>query len=647
MKTFITTMKKTNLRYKRFVTFYLIAALIIAFANIFVNRFTGDLSEAVVYGDMSVIFRFVVLISLITLVRVVCAALSTLYMAKFSAQAGYNLRAHFVNHFLRAPFSKVEDAGTGESLSVFTNDVPTTTRFITSTTLDFFAAVLSFLSAFVFLLSISLFYTFIAFISAVVIMGIVALISTPLQKRSTQMSEKQADFTAMVNDSLQNLSTVVAYNLEAVLETRYMSLYEKFLMSLKKFAIALTVSLMGMLLAVFGPLIVIFTVLGLAAIAGTMPLTDFVAFSLTIMIVVGGVTQVGQGIGRIMESAGRAKRFNKFTEAALEDESETVSAPLIQSPSITLNRVSFSYKQEVEAEKPKKKGGLKISFGANPQDEESLPKLEEQATHDVLDNIHPHAETEANASTEDAEKSRADNVTVVDGFKKTVALDDVSLHIAAGSKVAIVGGSGSGKSTLLKLLLGLYEPDAGEILIGDVDVKTLGKSALRNIFAYVPQDSFLFPDSIGFNISIEKDLANTKMMDAAKDAGIHEFITQLPNGYGGVLTEDSANISGGQKQRIALARAFYKDAPVILFDEATASLDPTTEAGILTTLENVNSSKTMIMIAHRMAAIDACDHIIVMDAGKIVSTGTHDDLLVSCPVYQKLYAISDEGSAAA
>lgn len=199
-------------------------------------------------------------------------------------------------------------------------------------------------------------------------------------------------------------------------------------------------------------------------------------------------------------------------------------------------------------------------------------------------------------------------------------LDDINFDIAPGSKVAIVGGSGSGKSTIIKLMLGLYQPASGQISINGRDTTQLAKGSLRDIFSYVPQDSFLFPESIGKNITLEDEITNMPQLEkACTDADILGFINTLPGRFDSVLTESAENISGGQRQRIAMARAFYKNAPVILFDEATSSLDPATEATILERLAAVAKDKTVIIVAHRESAITACDTIITLDGGKIKS----------------------------
>jgi len=214
-----------------------------------------------------------------------------------------------------------------------------------------------------------------------------------------------------------------------------------------------------------------------------------------------------------------------------------------------------------------------------------------------------------------------ENVTFAYSEDTPDVLHDVSFEIPQGAKVAIVGGSGSGKSTVLKLLLGLYEQKNGKISVLGNDTAKIGKYALRDSIAYVPQDSFLFPVSICENITGKSVITQQErdyLEKVCRDAGIIDFISSLPDGFDSILSESSENISGGQRQRIAMARAFYKDAPVILFDEATSALDPITEGEILKSLKDATKDKTLIMVAHRASARAFCDTVITMEGGRIV-----------------------------
>ena len=548
----------------------IVAALVAAILTLYIYRMTGDLTEAASIGDMDVLLHLLLFLTVATIIKGITTALRHLYMERFSASAGYNLRKTFINHYLHAPFSKVEEAGTGESLSIYQNDIPATERLAAQQIIEIADNFLTFVAGFVFLLFISPFYTGVSLAGAAGVMVLVILISLPIQKLMKIVSEKEAAFNGVVNDSLQNISTIAAYSLHSVLEKRYLTAFGEYVKATKRAIAAIILMIVVSFMAMFGPLVVIFTILGLAVINGHMYLTEFVAFSLAIAFSAGAIIMVAQGVTQLRESAGRAQRFIEATSH--EHELQTTS-PASGNPSGTgllFKDVTFSYKDDLPA-----------------------------------------------------------------------ALDGASFEIEPGSKVALVGGSGSGKSTVLKLLLGLYEPKSGEILCGGQNIASIGKNDLRELFSYVPQDSFLFPESIGKNIALEDKPSDTNRLNkACTDAGILEFINSLPNKFDEELTESSENISGGQRQRIAMARAFYKNAGIILFDEATSSLDPQTETEVLGNLLGAAAGKTVLMVAHRAMSITACDKIIVMDNGKICQVGTHDELIKTSPVYQGLYGKS-------
>ena len=219
-------------------------------------------------------------------------------------------------------------------------------------------------------------------------------------------------------------------------------------------------------------------------------------------------------------------------------------------------------------------------------------------------------------------------------------LQDINLTIPAGSKVAVVGTSGCGKSTLIKLMLSLFEQDQGIIRVFGADTRSMPRRQLRDLIAYVPQDSFLFPESIRENLTcVRRDGQDDdrSLIKACRDAGILSFIEGLPNGFDTVLTEAADNVSGGQRQRLAIARALYKDAPILLLDEATAGLDSVTEKALLETFLAATEGRTAVVVAHRLSAITACHRIVVMDKGRIVEDGTYQELMARDSVFADLY----------
>ena len=221
-----------------------------------------------------------------------------------------------------------------------------------------------------------------------------------------------------------------------------------------------------------------------------------------------------------------------------------------------------------------------------------------------------------------------------------VALDDINLEIKSGRLVALVGASGSGKTTLTNLLLRFYDPQRGAIRIGGVDLREVSTSDLRSQIAVVTQENILFDDTIRRNIELGRPGAtNDEILAAAKHAYAEDFIMQRPEGFDAVIGEKGVMLSGGQRQRIAIARAVLRNAPMLVLDEATSALDTESERAVQAALDELMKGRTTICIAHRLSTILHADLIVVLDHGRIVETGRHEELVRRGGVYQKLYEL--------
>jgi ABC-type multidrug transport system fused ATPase/permease subunit len=218
-------------------------------------------------------------------------------------------------------------------------------------------------------------------------------------------------------------------------------------------------------------------------------------------------------------------------------------------------------------------------------------------------------------------------------------LHHISLHARPGETVALVGHTGAGKSTLVHLLTRFYEFDDGEILIDGKPLRDFSKSALRSAVGMVTQESFLFNGSIRDNLRLGKPAAtDAELLDALAVANAREFVDRLPDGLGTVVGERGVKLSVGEKQRVSIARALLKDPPILVLDEATASVDTQTERLIQEALDRLMARRTSFVIAHRLSTVRHADQILVMDRGRIVERGRHDDLLALGGIYARLCA---------
>jgi ATP-binding cassette subfamily B protein len=281
----------------------------------------------------------------------------------------------------------------------------------------------------------------------------------------------------------------------------------------------------------------------------------------------------------------------------------------------------------------------KILFGINPQ----IAQI--KASYQFVNQPYEILDDDNAIILQKAEKIAFENVTFAYNNNGAKILDDLNLFIHPGEKIGLVGHSGAGKTTLVKSLLRYFDINSGAIKLNDHNIKNISQESLLANISIIPQDITMFHRTILENLQIAKDNATKEeIIEACKKAKIHEDIMKMDNGYDSIVGERGIKVSGGQRQRIAIARAILKDAPILVLDEATSSLDSKTEKLIQESLDSLiaDHSKTVIAIAHRLSTLKHMDRIIVMDKGKVEQEGKHEELIQSPnSLYKKLWELQE------
>jgi subfamily B ATP-binding cassette protein MsbA len=231
------------------------------------------------------------------------------------------------------------------------------------------------------------------------------------------------------------------------------------------------------------------------------------------------------------------------------------------------------------------------------------------------------------------------NVSVVYKTDAVPALNQFNLSIKAGETLAVVGASGSGKTTLVNLLPRFVEMSSGNITLDGQDIRTWDLASLRSQFAFVSQHVVMLNSSIAVNVALGQPLDRDRVKDCLSAANLAALLAELPEGLDTVLGHNAMQLSGGQRQRLAIARALYKDAPILVLDEATSALDTESELAVQEAIKRLTSNRTSLVIAHRLSTVQHADRIIMMDAGRIIESGNHTELLAKNGAYAHLYRL--------
>ncbi len=507
----------------------------------------------------------------------------------------YNLRRDVFNKLVALPLSYTESKSHGDLMSRVVNDTENVSNVLCQSIGSFFGAIVSVVSITTIMLMISPLLTLIVYLFVPLSIVLTKFLSRRMRRYFKAKHETLGKLEGNIEESTYGYETLLAFNQRERMSEKFEAINENYRqISIKAGILSNFVNPLLMVLSGVSYIAVVF-IGAIMVINGRITIGTIQTFLLYIRQITQPLNNITSLYAQIQTALASAERFFEIYDAVPEEDYGTVQVGRVQGE-IEINDVHFSY---FTAERKAEDFDKRV-FNKEQNIEKSSPKT---------------------------------------------VLKDFNLHIKAGQKIAIVGETGSGKTSIINMIMRFYPFQSGTIKLDNTNLENYTLESLRKNIALVPQDTFFFSGTIRDNILYTQDTSTCndesteqRIIDAAKCANAHDFIMQLPEQYDTILSSEAGNLSAGQKQLLALTRAFMKDAPILILDEATANIDTLTEMQIQKAILSLMENRTCLVIAHRLSTVVNMDKIIVLDKGKIVESGNHEELLACKGHYFNLYS---------